>query len=66
MGLISLDAVEGTRVVEVINPGTVIPMHHSTFSFYVEPISGFATRLCTSGFAGNLVVLREGDSWTGD
>lgn len=63
-GMISLDAVEGTRVVEVINPDTVIPMHHSTFPFYVEPIDQFAARLDTSSYAGKLVILNEGDSWT--
>jgi N-acyl-phosphatidylethanolamine-hydrolysing phospholipase D len=64
--MISLDAVEGTRVVEVINPDTVIPIHHSTFSFYVEPITEFASRISTSSYPGNLVILREGDSWTDD
>ena len=63
-GMISLDAVEGTRVVETIEPHTVIPIHHSTFSFYIEPISEFATALATSGYAGKLVVLHEGESWT--
>jgi hypothetical protein len=66
MGLISLDAVEGTRVVEVINPGTVIPMHHSTFSFSSNRSAGSPPDSAPAGYAGNLVVLREGDSWTGD
>lgn len=58
-GMISLDAVEGTRVVELTNPKTVIPLHHSTFTFYVEPI----TELAASRYAGDLVILREGESW---
>lgn len=65
-GMISLDAIEGVRVVEAVNPGTVIPLHHSTFAFYVEPISEFATALDTSSYAGKLVILREGESWTDD
>ena len=66
MGLISLDAVEGTRVVAVINPDTVIPMHHSTFPFYVEPVAEFARRLGASAYRGELVILDEGENWTAD
>jgi N-acyl-phosphatidylethanolamine-hydrolysing phospholipase D len=64
-GMISLDAVEGARVVELTNPDTVIPIHHSTFSFYVEPISEFATRLTASRYTG-LVILAEGEAWKSD
>jgi L-ascorbate metabolism protein UlaG (beta-lactamase superfamily) len=46
-------AVEGTRVVAVINPDTVIPIHHSTFPFYVEPVAEFARRLGASAYRGS-------------
>jgi L-ascorbate metabolism protein UlaG (beta-lactamase superfamily) len=65
-GLISLDAIEGTRVTEVIDPATVIPIHHSTFDFYPEPIEVYAQRLRAGSYAGRLVLLREGETWTAD
>jgi len=63
-GTISLDAVEGIRVVNVVRPGAVIPIHHTTFSHYVEPVSVFVDRLRASEFTGDLVVLAEGENWT--
>ena len=63
-GMISLDAEEGTRVTEVVDPGLVIPIHHSTFPFYVEPVSVFVRRLVASAYTGRVLVLREGETWT--
>jgi N-acyl-phosphatidylethanolamine-hydrolysing phospholipase D len=63
-GLMSLDAAEAARVVRVTRPRTVIPVHHSTFSHYVEPISELAKALATSRYTGQLVILDEGQSWT--
>ena len=63
-GMISLDAVEGTRVAELIDPDTVIPIHHSTFPFYVEPIDELVRHIAAGPYRGRLLVLREGESWT--
>lgn len=63
-GMISLDAIEGTRIAELINPDLTIPIHHSTFPFYVEPISEFVSELAASTYTGRLLNLREGESWT--
>jgi N-acyl-phosphatidylethanolamine-hydrolysing phospholipase D len=65
-GLMSLDAVEGTRVVRTLRPRAVIPIHHSTFSHYVEPISQFTRALASSDYTGQVVILNEGRSWTDD
>jgi L-ascorbate metabolism protein UlaG (beta-lactamase superfamily) len=62
-GTISLDAVEGVRVVRLVQPGAVIPIHHTTFSHYAEPISAFVDRLRTSDYRGELVLLAEGERW---
>jgi N-acyl-phosphatidylethanolamine-hydrolysing phospholipase D len=65
-GLMSLDAAEGTRMVRTLRPRAVIPIHHSTFSHYAEPISEFAQALASSDYTGQLVVLDEGQAWTAD
>lgn len=62
-GLMSLDGVEGARVVMVARPRTVIPIHHSTFSQYVEPVSRFVQEVRATGLTGELVVLGEGETW---
>ena len=66
MGLMSLDAVEGTRVVRTLRPRAVIPIHHSTFSHYVEPISQFTQAMASSNYTGQVVILNEGRPWTDD
>jgi len=63
-GMISLDAVEGTRVTEAVGPDVVIPIHHSTYPFYVEPVSAFVRLLVASAYTGRVLVLREGETWT--
>ena len=63
-GMISLDAIEGTLVAELVDPDTIIPIHHSTFDFYVEPIDEFVRQLAASTYTGRLIAMREGESWT--
>lgn len=62
-GRMTLDATEAVRLVEVFTPGAVIPIHHSTFSHYVEPVATFADMLSWTPYAASLVVLKEGEMW---
>ncbi len=43
--------------------GAVIPIHHTTFSHYVGPVSVFAAALERTPYAASLVMLREGEMW---
>ena len=63
-GRLTLDAVEATRLVDLFQPATVIPVHHHTFAHYVEPIDRLESALQATPYADRLVVLREGESWT--
>jgi L-ascorbate metabolism protein UlaG (beta-lactamase superfamily) len=60
-GRMTLDAPEALRLIELFAPATTIPIHHHTFSHYVEPIDELVT-LASSGAAGaRLRVLNEGE-----
>jgi N-acyl-phosphatidylethanolamine-hydrolysing phospholipase D len=59
-GLMTLDSAEATRMVELFQPKAIIPIHHHTFSHYVEPIMKFEERFRTNGSATRLIVLKEG------
>ncbi len=39
IGRRGLNAMECIRIIKCLNPARIIPVHHSTFSHYVEPIS---------------------------
>jgi L-ascorbate metabolism protein UlaG (beta-lactamase superfamily) len=62
-GRMTLNATEATQLVELFKPGAVIPIHHTTFSHYVEPVSAFATTLERTPYAASLVMLNEGETW---
>ncbi|WP_439879651.1 MBL fold metallo-hydrolase [Pontibacter sp. MBLB2868] len=59
-GLMTLDSGEATKVVEIIKPFTVIPVHHHTFSHYTEPISPLVEKMVNS--PSELRVLTEGQT----
>lgn len=61
-GRMSMDAAEATDMVLALEPAHVVPIHHSTFSHYLEPIEVFSDKLAASTYSGQLHVLSEGDS----
>lgn len=61
LGRISLDAAEAVEVVRVVAPAMVVPLHHSTFSLYREPIEAFRHALLQSGLRAKLLLLTEGE-----
>ncbi len=61
-GLMTLGSEEASKVVEIIQPTVVIPIHHHTFSHYTEPISLLAEKL--SNNPAQLQVLSEGQTTT--
>ncbi len=60
LGQLTLDADDCLELVRMFEPGTVVPLHHSTFSLYREPISELVRRW--KDVPGvRLVVLDEGE-----
>jgi L-ascorbate metabolism protein UlaG (beta-lactamase superfamily) len=60
-GMMTLDSSEAVQVIELFQPRTIVPIHHHTFSHYVEPVSALQDRLRGTPFQDRLVVLQEGE-----
>ena len=61
-GRMTMDAVEAVKLMRLFAPAVTIPIHHHTFSHYVEPVDALVTLLAGSPDAACLRVLTEGDS----
>ena len=58
------------RAVEALQPRTVIPIHlgiapRSPLGRTGQTPEGFARRVSAAGLQTEVVILREGESWTG-
>lgn len=61
LGLKTMDAEEATAAVVALRPALVIPIHHTTFGHYREPVSAFQQRALAAGVGDRVRVLREGE-----
>lgn len=61
-GRMTLDGREAARLTALVEPRVVVPIHHHTFSHYVEPVDAFRDALAAAGQAGRLRLLAEGES----
>jgi N-acyl-phosphatidylethanolamine-hydrolysing phospholipase D len=62
-GRLTLDANEATKIACLFKPDFIIPIHHHTFTHYVEPISIFQSYMRETNYADHLHILKEGESW---
>lgn len=71
MGAVGLDGALGRRTLDAeelltlereVNARKIIPIHHTTFSHYREPIEALIQRASAAQISGQLDVIREGDS----
>jgi L-ascorbate metabolism protein UlaG (beta-lactamase superfamily) len=59
LGLRTMNADEAVRGIQILRPQLTVPIHHTTFGHYREPIAALEQRARTLGLAG-LRVPREG------
>jgi len=59
LGLRTMDADEAVELIRRVKPREVIPIHHTTFGHYREPISALVQR-AAAGLTARLTVLAEG------
>jgi L-ascorbate metabolism protein UlaG (beta-lactamase superfamily) len=55
-----MGADEATTLIEELEPRRIIPIHHTTFGHYREPIDALLQRATVHGFADRLETVREG------
>ncbi|KAA2240053.1 hypothetical protein F0L74_28180 [Chitinophaga agrisoli] len=62
IGRRGMNWVDCLHMANVVNPGKIIPVHHSTFSMYVEPISVMKLTFADTRFGKSLRVLKTGET----
>ena len=59
-GLRTMDADEAVTLIARVRPRRVVPIHHTTFGHYREPISALAQRAAAAGLGDRLTLVPEG------
>lgn len=62
IGRRGLNAADCLQIAKTLNPQMIIPVHHSTFSMYVEPISVLKDTLSKTEFGKRLHILKTGQT----
>ena len=61
-GLRTMNADELLELVQRVQPRLVVPIHHTTFGHYREPIEALEQRVQEAGDGSRFVFLREGEA----
>jgi N-acyl-phosphatidylethanolamine-hydrolysing phospholipase D len=62
IGRRGLDAIECIKIIEYLKPKLITPVHHSTFSHYIEPISILQEMLSKTEHKNTLKIIKENES----
>ncbi len=62
LGRRGLNWTDCLRLANVVDPAKIIPVHHSTFSMYVEPIEVLKLTLSSTKFSNRLHILKTGET----
>ncbi|PWV46477.1 MBL fold metallo-hydrolase [Chitinophaga sp. S165] len=60
LGRRGLNSEDCLHLANVLQPTSIIPVHHSTFSMYVEPVSVLKRTFSSAGFGDRLHILKTG------
>jgi L-ascorbate metabolism protein UlaG (beta-lactamase superfamily) len=60
--LVTMDAGQGTDLVERVRPGTVVPVHYDDYGVFTSPLSDFVDEMTRRGHAGSLRTVGRGDT----
>jgi L-ascorbate metabolism protein UlaG (beta-lactamase superfamily) len=61
-GLRTMDAEEAVTAMTLLRPRHVIPIHHTTFGHYREPVAAFVQRAASRGLREFVVLADEGET----
>lgn len=60
--LVTMDGVQGADLVELIDPGTTVPVHFDDYPVFRSPRSHFEAEMARRGLAGRLRTVERGGS----
>lgn len=61
LGLRTMDAAEAVELTQRVDPSLIVPIHHTTFSHYREPIEALQQRADEAGLLARFHFLHEGE-----
>ena len=60
--LVTMDARQGTSLVERIRPRTVVPVHYDDYGVFTSPLADFVAEMTRRGHAARLRTVGRGDT----
>ncbi|KAF8586116.1 Metallo-hydrolase/oxidoreductase [Ramaria rubella] len=62
--MVTMDAKQGIRLVQLIQPELTIPIHNDDYDVFKSPLSDFVKQMSDAGLAEKLVTLDRGDQYS--
>jgi L-ascorbate metabolism protein UlaG (beta-lactamase superfamily) len=63
--LVTMDGEQGTDLVEMVEPGVVVPVHHDDYGVFRSPLADFVEEMRRRGQEHRLRVVQRGDTVSG-
>lgn len=61
--MVTMDAVQGLQLVQLINPDVTIPIHYDDYDVFVSPLSDFKKAMDDAGLSKKVVYLDRKDQY---
>jgi len=61
--LLTMDADQGVRAVQVIQPRAVVPVHYDDYTVFRSPLADFLDAARRAGVAASIVDVKRGVPW---
>lgn len=62
--LVSMDAEQGVKAMQVVNPQKAIPIHYNDYDVFKSPLSDFQEAVAAAGLADRVHYLSHGETYT--
>jgi L-ascorbate metabolism protein UlaG (beta-lactamase superfamily) len=59
---VTMDGRQATRLVDVLDPRTVVPIHFDDYTVFRSPLGDFDAEMAKAGFASRLRHVRRGET----
>jgi L-ascorbate metabolism protein UlaG (beta-lactamase superfamily) len=60
--MLTMDATQGIRLIRLVNPRTVIPIHYDDYTVFQSPLEDFADAVERAGLGRRVIYLRGGQT----
>ncbi|KAI2640624.1 Metallo-hydrolase/oxidoreductase [Hypomontagnella submonticulosa] len=61
--MVTMDAEQGLKLMQLINPDLTIPIHYDDYSVFLSPLADFKNKVDENGWGERVVYLDRGDQY---